>query len=133
MRAAVIAYKNNQPVLAGVVLEVNEHTAKVLLLRDEDFSAAVYADPTGAEGLLSGAGPANLKMSYIPLLSRIQAGDLVYTAPVSSIFPAGILVGRVSEIERKEDVSSSLTARIEPEADGLSIRELFVLKRTDGK
>ncbi len=133
-RAAVVAYKKGQPVLAGVVLETNEHTAKILLLRDEDFSAAVYVDATGDEGLLSGAGPSDLKMSYLPLLSRVKTGDLIYTSSVSGIFPAGILVGKVTNIERKEgNISSSLTVHVEPEADGLSIRELFVLMREKGK
>ena len=129
VRAAALTYKEGQPVLAGVVLEVNEHTAKVLLLRDEDFSAAVYVAPSGDEGLINGAGPADLKINYLPLLSEIRTGDAVYTAPFSTIFPAGILVGHISEVERKENLSASLTARVVPEAEGLSVRELFILVR----
>lgn len=126
-RSAAIAQKNGQPVLAGVVIETTELAAKVLLLRDEDFSAAVYVEPSGEEGLLSGAGPTDLKINYLPLLAEVNKGDLVYTSSSSSIFPVGILVGRVSQVEEKKDTHSSLTVRVEPAAEAGSIRELFIL------
>ncbi len=127
VRSAALAQQNGQPVLAGVVVEVNERTAKVLLLRDEDFSAVVYASPSGDEGLLTGAGAANLKMRYLPLLSEIHEGETVYTSPSSSIFPAGILVGRVMEVNRADGIQSSLTAYVEPAAASSAVQELFIL------
>ena len=126
-RSAVIAQKDGQPVLAGVVLEAQEHTAKVLLLRDEDFSAAVYADPSGEEGLLVGAGAADMKMLYLPLLAQVEEGEKVYTSASSSLFPAGLLVGQITEIEDEDGFRNSLTARVEPAADAASVRELFIL------
>ncbi len=126
-RAAVIALKNTEPVLAGMVLETDEHTAKVLLLRDEDFAAAVYALPSHEEGLLSGAGAGQMRMQYLPYLSEIKAGEKVYTSSSSSIFPAGILVGEIAEVEDENGLQTSLTARVEPEADASVTRELFVL------
>lgn len=130
-RAAVVAQLAGQLVLAGVVIEVSENTAKVLLLRDEDFAAAVYTDPTADEGLLTGNGPMNLKMNYLPLLSKVKEGDKVYTSPSSSIFPSGILVGCVSEVEQDSNTKASLTVWVEPAAAEASIRELFVLTRPE--
>lgn len=132
-RAAVIAQKDGEPVLAGVVLEAQEHTAKVLLLRDEDFSAAVYASPSGEEGLLVGAGAADMKMQYLPFLSDITEGEKVYTSSASGLFPAGILVGEVTQVGDEEGMHSSLTARVEPAADASAIRELFVLTKPTEK
>lgn len=132
VRAAALAQKNGEPVLAGVVIEVNEQTAKVLLLRDEDFSAAVYTSESMDEGLLTGAGAADLYLQYLPLLSSVHKGEAVYTSASSSIFPAGILVGRVSSVERKDDMGSSLTARVEPAAASSAVQELFILTRTAG-
>lgn len=126
-RAAAVAQKDGRPVLAGVVVEVSERTAKVLLVQDEDFSAAVYAVPSGEEGLLSGAGAAALKMQYLPLLSKLQKGEKIYTSPSSIIFPAGILVGEVAEMESGDGFRTSLGARVTPEADASSVRELFIL------
>lgn len=128
-RAAAIAQKDGRPVLAGVVVEASERTAKVLLLQDEDFSAAVYADPSAEEGLLSGGGAGPLKLQYLPLLSKLKAGEKVYTSASSSIFPAGILVGEVIEVQSADDLRSAPVARVEAEADAASVRALFILTR----
>lgn len=132
-RAAAIAMQQGQAVLAGVVVEVSENTAKVLLLQDEDFSAAVYADKSGEEGLLSGVGNGLLSVKYLPLLSKIQEGENIYTSLSSSVFPSGILVGEVVEVEQDRKASSSVSAYVKPTADSSSIRELFILSRTEEK
>lgn len=126
-RSAAVVQHAQKTVLAGVVLEADEHTAKVLLLRDEDFAAVVYAGAEREEGLLSGASSGLLKMKYLPLLSSLQVGDEVYTSAASSIFPAGILVGKVVEIERGDSFNSSLTARVAPAAAAAGTPELFIL------
>ena len=130
-RAAAIAQQNGKPVLAGVVVETDENTSKVLLVRDEDFSAVVYADPSGDEGLLTGAGASLLKMQYLPLLSKVQPGAAVYTSSASSVFPAGILVGTITEVEQDDGLKSSLTARVEPAVTAVSVQELFILTRAE--
>ncbi len=131
-RSAAVAQQNGRPVLAGVVIEANENTAKVLLIRDEDFSAVVYAASSGEEGLLTGAGAALLKMQYLPLLSTVEEGSLVYTSSSSSIFPAGILVGKITEIEHGDGINSFLTARVEPAVTTSVLQELFILTRRGG-
>ena len=130
-RSAAVVQRAQQPVLAGVVLETDEHTAKVLLLRDEDFAAVVYAGTEREEGLLTGAGGALLKMKYLPLLSSLQVGEPVYTSAASSIFPAGILAGRITEIERGDGLNSSLTVQVEPALGSGSVRELFILTHNE--
>ena len=132
-RAAAIAMQQGQAVLAGVVVEVSENTAKVLLLQDEAFSVAVYADKSGEEGLLSGVGNGLLSVKYLPLLSKIQEGEKIYTSLSSSVFPSGILVGEVVEVEQDRKASSSVSAYVKPTADSSSIRELFILSRTEEK
>ncbi len=127
-RAAAIAQKDGNPVLAGVVVESGEHTAKVLLLSDEDFSAAVYADQSGEDALLVGGGAGALKMQYLPVLSKLQAGEKVYTSSSSSIFPAGILVGKVLEVQDSEPGRTARSARVEPEAEAADLRELFIIQ-----
>ena len=126
-RAAAIAMQQGQAVLAGVVVEVSENTAKVLLLQDEDFSAAVYAVPSKEEGLLVGSSNGILKMQYLPVLSNLQKGEKIYTSAASSIFPAGILVGEVEEVEKEAEGSTAPIAQIVPAANASLVRELFIL------
>lgn len=126
-RSAVIAMQDGQEGLAGVVVEVTENTSKVLLLRDEDFSAAVRLAASGAEGLLSGNGPRPVQIKYIPLLTQVERGEQVFTSSSSSVFPAGILVGRVSDIREKDTFQTALTVEITPQIYLPSIREVFVI------
>lgn len=130
-RAAAIALKDGVPVLAGVVLEVSDTTAKVLLARDEDFSAAVYGKDSGEEGVLVGGGAGLLKLQYLPLPSKIHKGEMIYTSLSSSIFPAGILVGQVTEVAESDGFHTSQSARVEPAANASSVRELFILQRAE--
>lgn len=126
-RSAVIAVQDGQEGLAGVVVEVTENTSKVLLLRDEDFSAAVRLAASGAEGLLTGNGPRPIQIKYIPLLTSVEKGEKVFTSSASSVFPAGILVGRVSGVREKEDFQTALTVEVTPQVYLPSVREVFVI------
>lgn len=126
-RAAALALKEGTPVLVGVVIECDENTAKVLLLQDEDFSAAVYAVPSQEEGLLVGSASGLLKMKYLPVISQLANGEKIYTSASSNIFPAGILVGEVEKVESPSETDTAPFAKIAPAANASLIRELFIL------
>ena len=126
-RSAVISMQDGQEGLAGVVVEVTENTSKVLLLRDEDFSAAVRLATSGAEGLLSGDGPRPVQIKYIPLLTHVEKGEPVFTSSSSSVFPAGILVGHVSGVREKDTFQTALTVEVTPQIYLPSVREVFVI------
>lgn len=130
-RSAVIAVENGQSVLAGVVVETTETTAKVLLVRDEDFSAAVYLDPSGEEGLLTGDGPRPAQVHYLPLQSLVSEGEKVFTSSVSSVFPEGILVGSVMRVSENESSQTTLTAQVETAVRPGTIKEVFVLTQQE--
>jgi rod shape-determining protein MreC len=131
VRSAVISMKQGKEGLAGVVVEVTERTAKVLLLRDEEFSAAVYLDRGKEEGLLIGAGTRPLRIQYIPLEAHVEEGDKVYTSSSSSVFPAGIWVGTVSKVRQDDSFQTALTVQVEPAVRPSSVKEVFVISEED--
>ena len=126
-RSAVIAIENGQEGLAGVVVETTENTAKVLLVRDEDFSAAVRLDRTGEQGLLTGDGPHAVQIKYIPLLADVKKGDKVYTSSSSSIFPEGILIGEVSGMRTGDGFQTALSVYVTPQVRSSALQEVFVI------
>lgn len=133
-RSAVVALQQDQVALAGVVVEVTASTAKVLLVRDEDFSAVVYLENTKEEGLLNGASARPVKLKYVPLLSPVKVGERVYTAASSSIFPAGILVGEVGSVRNDESFQTALTIEVDPFLRPGTLKEVFVITgKTPGK
>ena len=130
VRSAVLSLEKGNEGLAGVVVEVTETTSKVLLLRDEDFSAAVQLERGQDTGLLQGGGLGPMRIKYIPLLAQVEPGDSVYTATSSSIFPAGILVGKISKVHSTDSFQTALTVEVEPQVRISAVKELFVI--TDG-
>lgn len=126
-RSAVIAVENGRVGLAGVVVEVTETTSKVLLVRDEDFSAAVYLDRGNETGLLTGDGPRPVRLQYIPLQAQVEEGDAVYTSSTSSVFPAGIWVGTVSKIKEDDSFQTALSMQVSPGISASSVQEVFVI------
>ena len=132
-RSAVIAVENGVEGLAGEVVEVTENTAKVLLVRDEDFTAAAFLSSVREEGLLVGGGNGPVLLKYVPLLSQVKLGDKVYTSAASSIFPAGILVGEVSAVRRGESFQTALTVEVTPAISSSTLKEVFVILHKDKK
>ena len=126
-RSAVISVEAGKEGLAGVVVEVTEKTSKVLLVRDEDFSAAVFLEGGKEEGLLTGNGLRPVRIKYIPLLTKVQPGEKVYTAATSSIFPAGILVGDVSAVRGEDDFQTALAVEVIPQVRSSAVKEGFVI------
>ncbi len=126
-RSAVLSLEDGKEGLAGIVVEVNENTAKVLLVRDKDFSAAVQLSRGQETGLLQGGGASPVRIKYIPLLAQVEIGDEVHTAPTSSIFPAGILVGTVSAIHKADSFQTALTVEVEPQIRSSAVKEVFVI------
>lgn len=126
-RSAVISMEAGKEGLAGVVVEVTEQTSKVLLVRDEDFSAAVFLAEGKEEGLLVGGGLRPVRVKYIPLLSKVQVGDKIYTASTSSIFPAGILVGEVSAVRGEDEFQTALAVEVSPQVRSSAVKEVFVI------
>ena len=127
VRSAVLSLEKGKEGLAGVVVEVTDMTAKVLLINDEDFSASVQLSRGHENGLLQGGGLAPVRVKYIPLLAQVEPGDEVYTAASSSIFPEGILVGHVSAVRQDTSFQTALTVEVEPQVRPSAVKELFVI------
>lgn len=130
-RSAVLSLEHGQEGLAGVVVEVSENTAKVLLVRDEDFSAAVTLEQGQEEGLLVGGGGNAVRVKYIPLQAQVSKGDKVVTSANSSIFPAGILVGTVRAVREDGSFRTAQTVEIEPTVRFSAVKEVFVLSKQE--
>lgn len=65
----------------------------------------------------------NLKAKYIPLWSKINAGDMVITSGMDNIFFEGLNVGKVLKIDKKPE---ALEAVIEPAINVLNKKNFFI-------
>ena len=130
-RSAALAVEDGQEGLAGVVVEVTENTSKVLLVRDEDFSAAVTLEKGQEEGLLVGGGPHAVRIKYLPLVAQIAKGDKVFTSATSSIFPAGILVGTIRAVRNDGSFQTAQTVEVDTQIRSAAVKELFIISKQE--
>lgn len=95
--------------LAGRVTLVNRGNSEVTLITDSDSSVAARVLPSGTIGVVEPelGKPQNLQLNYIRGGEEIRKGQMVVTAgfsdpSLSSLFPPGIPIGRVSEVSLEE-------------------------------
>lgn len=109
----------NQPViadgaLAGKVTSVSGHAAQVTLLTDSASGVASMVAGKSILGIVKtgaggSAGTGDLQLAYIPQRGAIRLGNIVVTSgtvsepnQVDSLFPAGIPIGEISEVNGEE-------------------------------
>jgi rod shape-determining protein MreC len=113
--------------LVGRVTRVDENTASVALLTDPNAPVACEVVGTGVRGVLKfrfGTEP-GLYLTAVPLTDTVKVGERIATSATSLIFPAGIPVGRVTQVGR-EPTGLLSAIRIEPFAQLSRIREVLV-------
>ena len=115
-----------QRVLVGKILEVSDRFSKVLLITDKDSSFDAKISDTEINGLAKGAGNFKLIFDLIPRESELKEADRVVTSALGGVFPEGILVGKISKVE-KNDIESFQKAQIQPSFDIKELNSVFVI------
>jgi len=84
----------------GTIQRVSENFSEVLTLADPASNIDVVVQRSRARGIASGATDSlHCKLRYMDRLEDITQDDAIITTHFGNIFPKGILVGHVSEIE----------------------------------
>ena len=85
--------------VVGKIVEIFPSAAKVMLLTDPQFSAAVVLQRSRETAVISGTLQGLCRLRYLDPQTSVQAGDKVITSKMSLSFPEGLLVGEVIQIE----------------------------------
>ncbi len=56
---------------------------------------------TRITGIVSGNLGEGARVRYLPLMADVVVGDEVVTSGMGGVFPKGILIGRITSVERK--------------------------------
>lgn len=91
-------------VLIGKISETNLYTSQVLLLNSDlsKVGAKILSDEK-IIGLVEGAFGLGMKMRFISQQDELRVGDLSVTSGLEDMVPPGILIGRVSAIEKEPE------------------------------
>lgn len=86
--------------LIGQVTQVFPASSEVTLLTDRNQSAPVQAKRNGMRILVSGMGNDSLlEVRYLDLHADLKPGDILLSSGLDGVYPAGIPVARVLQIE----------------------------------
>lgn len=113
--------------VVGRIVKTAPGYSRVLLLSDRNSAIAGLIQRTRNEGIIAGSEGKVLRLNYIMIDSDVQKGDLVLTSGTDSIFPEGIVIGRVSGVESPKNALFH-SIEVAPSVDLSRVREVMVLK-----
>jgi rod shape-determining protein MreC len=124
--APVLAWADGKPGVLGRVVEVYSGSAKVVLITN--ILSAVPGEIKGIseDGLIEGQNSHKLKINYLMSESKVRIGDEIVTSPLSSVFPPGIAIGKVTDFSHKDNEAFQ-TAVVKPSVNFNNLREAVVM------
>jgi rod shape-determining protein MreC len=118
----------------GQVTRVHPLVSEVTLLIDRDLAIPVLNVRTGVRSVAYGdpsAGGSGLELRFMGSNSDVQTGDLLTTSGVDGVYPAGLPVAKISQIERRAE-STFAKIYCMPQAQVTAARHVMVVKPGSG-
>jgi rod shape-determining protein MreC len=112
--------------LVGQVVEVGPFSAQIQIITDPVSSVGVMLETSRVTGLLVGAQFGRLRIKYLPILTEVRVGEVVMTSGLGSVYPKGILVGKVVAVDKRIGALFQ-EATVEPSIDFSRLEEVLVL------
>ncbi len=93
--------------ILGQVTHVLPLVSEVTLVTDREHSIPVLNTRTGARGVAYGesGGAPLLELRFMATNADIEVGDLLSTSGVDGIYPPGVLVGKVTKVDRRAETA----------------------------
>lgn len=115
--------------LVGIVKNVSEHFSTVIPVINLKYTASAEIARIGNFGLLKwdGDDPLYANLHDIPQYVDVQIGDTIVTKGASTIYPKGIAIGTVSDVEKIEG-SNFHTIRVLLSNDFGKLRYVYVVE-----
>jgi rod shape-determining protein MreC len=127
--------KLNMPVVnaegvVGKLVAVSYNYSKVLLIIDQNSAVDCIIQRSRDNGIVKGLSSKVCTLDYVLKSSDVHVGDIVVTSGLGGIFPKGIPVGEVIDVQ---DPAGELfkEIKIKPVVDFSKLEELLVILKED--
>jgi rod shape-determining protein MreC len=119
--------------IVGKVISAAPRSADVLLLQDANFAVPVRVQRSRARAKVMGQG-ARARPALVQALRTddIEDGDILVTSGTDDVFPKGLMVGRVTRVEKLTH-GMFLAAEVVPVAEVGKLEEVFVIMGLPGR
>jgi rod shape-determining protein MreC len=112
--------------IAGRVIEVTQHTSRVLLSTDPRSNIEAIVQRTRVKGVVEGNSTNGLALKYIRELDDVNLGDRIVTSGFSGLFPKGLVIGEVVKIEKGKD-NFFKSVQVEPSVSFKKLEEVLIV------
>jgi rod shape-determining protein MreC len=116
--------------VVGQVVAVSPSVSRVLLISDHSSGVDAVVQGSRARGVVEGSGSGMSELRYINREFSIKVGELVLTSGMDGVFPKGLVIGGVTEVQ----VGGSglfQTVEVKPAVDFARLEEVLILTSTE--
>ncbi len=114
--------------LVGLVVATSSQASKTLLLLDRLIAIDGTVQRSRARGIVRGRGDDPPLFEFVARGGDIEPGDLLITSGLDGVYPKGLLIGTVTDVE-EPGARLLRTARLEPAVDFGRLEQAFVMLR----
>ena len=113
--------------IVGRVLRVSTKYSDILTLLDSSSAVDAIIQRNRARGVIEGLAENLLTMKYLRRTDEIQENDVVISSGIGSIFPKGLVIGKVISVHKK---SYGITQQVEvsPSVDFSHLEEVTIIE-----
>ena len=112
--------------IVGQVIEAAGHYSKVMLLIDRNSAVDALAQRSRARGIIKGESADQCRFEFVLRKHDVQIGDTVIASGLDGVYPKGLRIGRVSDInQRNSDIFYEIT--VAPFVDYEKLEEVLVI------
>ncbi len=112
--------------VVGLVSGTTPGASKVMLVIDPQSRLDAYVERTRARATVRGIAGRECDLDYVSRQENLEEGDLLLTSGMGGVYPKGLLVGRVSKVDRTTP-GLFLAASVLPAVDFTRLDEVFVI------
>jgi len=112
--------------IAGLVTDVSKTYAKILLVVDQNSAVDALIQRNRARGIIIGEPLGRLLLQYVQRKHDIHVGDVVVSSGLDGVYPKGIRIGYVHEVDRPDSGIFQQLA-VTPYADFEKLEEVLVV------
>ena len=116
----------NSDGIVGLVVEVTDHYAKVMLITDPNSAVDAVVQKNRARGIIKGGSVGYCVLHYAMSKYDIAVGDTIVSSGMDGVFPKGLPIGEVTEVF-KHKAAIFQDVSVKPYADFERLEEVSIV------
>ncbi|MFW2331844.1 MAG: rod shape-determining protein MreC [Nitrospinota bacterium] len=113
--------------LVGRIILTSKNVSKLLLVTDVRSAIDAISQQSRERLILQGTNSEELDLLYLSVNSSIKVGDFIISSGLGGIFPKGVMIGTIKEIDKLPN-SLFKKAKLTPSVEINRLEEAIILK-----